>query len=232
MAAEELSRAGEIMDVDYYLEQLYPFQDKVLGAFTSTDTVFHLTGGTALSRGYLNHRFSDDLDFFVNDDPHFGLWADRLIHAFSRSTEWSSQVLQREERYVRLVLTRAETHLKIEMINDVPSRVGVPWIHPTLGRIDTAENILANKITAVLDRDAPRDLADIWGLCCKMGLSLADAITRPLGKAAGVFPVDLARVLCSATKQDWELVRWIEPPNPDNFIAQLDQLGKRLIFPE
>jgi predicted nucleotidyltransferase component of viral defense system len=27
---------------------------------------FYLTGGTALSRAYLNHRYSDDLDFFVN----------------------------------------------------------------------------------------------------------------------------------------------------------------------
>lgn len=30
-----------------------------------------MTGGTAASRGYLNHRFSDDLDLFVNDDASF-----------------------------------------------------------------------------------------------------------------------------------------------------------------
>jgi len=35
--------------------------------------VFYLTGGKAASCGYLDHRFSDDLDFFTNDDPHFGL---------------------------------------------------------------------------------------------------------------------------------------------------------------
>jgi hypothetical protein len=27
---------------------------------------FYLSGGTAASRGYLHHRFSDDLDLFVN----------------------------------------------------------------------------------------------------------------------------------------------------------------------
>ncbi|MCD4795127.1 MAG: nucleotidyl transferase AbiEii/AbiGii toxin family protein [Bacteroidales bacterium] len=27
---------------------------------------FYLTGGTALVRFYLNHRYSEDLDFFVN----------------------------------------------------------------------------------------------------------------------------------------------------------------------
>ena len=220
------------MDNHFYLNQLYPFQDQVLRIFTATDTLFHLTGGTALSRGYLNHRFSDDLDFFVNDDAHFGLWADRIIQGLSQSSQWNTQVIQREERYVRLNLIQAEINLKIDMINDVTSRVGEPWLHPTLGRIDTAENILANKITAVLDRTAPKDLADIWGLCCHTGLSLKKAISGAQGKAAGVFPVDLARVLCSASQSDWELVRWITAPNPEQFIKQLDELGKGLIFLE
>jgi len=30
---------------------------------------FYLTGGTTLSRVYLHHRYSDDLEFFVNDVP-------------------------------------------------------------------------------------------------------------------------------------------------------------------
>ena len=116
------------------------------------------------------------------------------------------------------------------MINDVPSRVGIPRLHPILGRIDTAENILANKITAILDRQAPKDFADIWCLCCQNGYSIHEAITGALGKAVGVFPVDLARVLCSVTLNDWQLVRWIDPPKPDLFIQQLNELGKGLIL--
>jgi hypothetical protein len=218
------------MEHSFFLDQLYPFQDQVLPVFSSINTQFHLTGGTALSRGYLHHRFSDDLDFFVNDNPDFRLWADRIIAGLSRSSAWITQILQREERYVRLDLSKGDIHLKIEMVNDVPSRVGEPWMHPTLGRIDTAENILANKITAILDRTAPKDLADIWGLCQKMNFSLNDAITGAQGKAAGVFPVDLARVLCSATLSDWELVRWIKAPSPELYLSQLNELGKSLLF--
>ncbi len=220
------------MNRNFYFKQLYPFQDQVLNLISHIDTEFHLTGGTALSRGYLNHRFSDDLDFFINDDSRFILWVDRIIHGLSRSSEWTSEVLLREERFARLNLVRAEVKLKIEMVNDVPSRIGNPWQHPILGRIDTAENILANKITAVLDREAPKDLADIWGLCIQRGLSLIDAITGAQGKAAGVFPVDLARVLCSVTRSDWELILWITPPEPEQFIKQLSSLGESLIFPD
>jgi hypothetical protein len=213
-----------------YFHQLYPFQDQVLKVISAEDTEFYLTGGTALSRGYLNHRYSDDLDFFVNDDPRFQLWADRLIHALTHSIQWNCQILQREERFIRINLNQTGINLKIDMINDVPSRVGTPWDHPTLGKIDTAENILANKITAVLSRTAPKDLADIWALCSKMGLSLTHAISGAHGKAEGIFPVDLARVLCSVTRTDWEMVRWIEAPDPEIFIDQLNKLGKSLIF--
>ena len=220
------------MDNTFYLNRLYPLQDQILAIITTTDTDFYLTGGTALSRGYLNHRFSDDLDLFVNDDELFPVWADRIIQSLSSSDNWECAVLLREERYVRISLVFLDLNIKIEMVNDVPSRVGEPWFHPQLGRLDTAENILANKVTAVLDRAAPKDLADIWALCSQKGLVLQEAITGAQGKAAGVFPVDLARVLCSATRSDWELVRWINPPDPDTYIAQLNSLGQSLLFTE
>ncbi|MDO5576553.1 MAG: nucleotidyl transferase AbiEii/AbiGii toxin family protein [Fibrobacter sp.] len=50
----------------YYKESLYPIQNKILSVLQSLKVPFYLTGGTALSRGYYNHRFSDDLDLFVN----------------------------------------------------------------------------------------------------------------------------------------------------------------------
>ena len=56
---------------------------------------------------------------------------------------------------------QSEINLKIEMVNDVPSHIIKPWIHPSLGQIDIAENILANKTSAVLDREAAKVLADI-----------------------------------------------------------------------
>ncbi len=42
---------------------LYPFQDEVLNIINRVETGLYLTGGTAASRGYLDHRYSDDLDF-------------------------------------------------------------------------------------------------------------------------------------------------------------------------
>lgn len=219
------------MDKPFYFDSLYPLQDEALTVLRELETGFYLTGGTAASRGYLHHRFSDDLDLFVNDDRQFLLWADRLIQGLSGAGLGTVEVLMREERFVRLNLTREGIPLKIEMINDVPAHVGTITDHPVLGRLDSAENILANKVTALIDREEPKDLADIWGFCCRMGLPLSAALEGAQSKAAGIFPADVARLLCTADSRDWRLVRWIEAPDPDQYLTELRELGETLILP-
>lgn len=50
----------------YYEKSLYPLQNGVLSIVqNAAGTPFFLTGGTALSRYYTHHRYSDGLDFFV-----------------------------------------------------------------------------------------------------------------------------------------------------------------------
>ena len=60
-----------IMSEKYYINNLYPFQDLVLKLIMNIDDTFYLTGGTALGRYYLKHRYSDDLDLFVNRKNDF-----------------------------------------------------------------------------------------------------------------------------------------------------------------
>jgi hypothetical protein len=218
------------MDREDYFTRLYPLQDAVLEAFSKVETEFYLTGGTAASRGYLNHRFSDDLDLFVNDDSRFGLWADRLVTSATEHPEWDVTVSLRDPRFVRFSVITQDVTLKIELVDDVPSRVGSVSVHPVLGRLDTAENILANKLTALADRQEPKDLADVWGFCMRLGLPLTDALEGAHGKAAGLFPVDLARPLLAATASDWKLVRWIEAPPAEEFLADLRRLGEELLL--
>ena len=215
---------------DFYLERLYPLQDRILARLASVDTGFYLSGGTAASRGYLHHRFSDDLDFFVNDDPRFVLWAQRAVQALAGSDGWVVTVSQQDRRFVRLTVAEHDLGLKVEMIDDVPAHVGELKHDPVLGLLDSAENILANKLTAVVDRREPRDLADIWGFCSRLGLSCEAAIDNAQSKAAGLFPADVARALLSVTEDDWRLVRWSDSPEPVRFIADLKAIAERLLL--
>lgn len=167
-------------DARFYFDRLYPFQDRLLQIINAAETDFYLTGGTAISRGYFQHRLSDDLDMFVNDDDRFPLFSDRLFHALEQSPGIVTKVFQRDERFVRATASLDDLTMKIELVNDVPAHIGAIVVHPVLGRMDSIDNIFANKITAVIDRNAPKDLADIWAICTRTELSLAtrSAMTR------------------------------------------------------
>jgi hypothetical protein len=63
-----------------------------------------------------------------------------------------------------------------------------------------------------------------------MGLSLQEAITNAESKAAGVFPANLARLLCTATEADWAAVRWVNPPLVTEYVSKLIALGEKLLL--
>ncbi|TAN45562.1 MAG: hypothetical protein EPN22_02305 [Nitrospirae bacterium] len=196
------------MPAEFYNNILYPLQDKAVEAFK--DSPFYLTGGTTLSRGYYNHRFSDDLDYFLNDHPEFETIAERCVKNLSAIFD-NVKVVMQYERFCRVFV--ADRQLKIEMVNDVPSHVGEKVKHPVLGIMDSKENILANKITAVIDRCMPKDIADIYFLL-KDGLSLKQSLLDAHSKAAGIAPLLVAKVLA---EYDYsildEQVKWVAPVN-------------------
>jgi hypothetical protein len=127
---------------------------------------FYLTGGTALGRFYLNHRFSEDLDFFVNADPDFKekhlLMGKKLRNEFSLLLE---QTVVYED-FARYYVACDDAVLKIEFVNDIPYRSGIP-LESVYGLIDTPLNILSNKLTAIAGRDEPKDIFDIYMLARK-----------------------------------------------------------------
>lgn len=218
------------VDKSFYFDQLYPLQDCVLAAIDRLGTGFYLTGGTATSRAYLRHRFSDDLDLFVNFAPEFGEWCGLILDSLLRDARWQTSIVLRQQYFARALVDTGDITLKVELVNDVPAHVGEIRRHPVLGPIDSPENILANKLTALISREEPRDLADVWALCTRLDLSIHDAISGAMSKATGIYPPDLARRLCTATAKDWEQVLWIEPPRLEDYLADLIRLGEALIL--
>jgi hypothetical protein len=213
-------------------QALYALQDWVLARLKEAEHRFCLSGGTALARGYYHHRHSEDLDFFVNDAPEFELWRDRCLDALQRGApraELRLEILLREARFGRAVLHGA-IPLKLEFINDVPFRVGEPWEHPELGRLDTKENILANKISALVDREEPKDLADIYWLCCRDNLDLMAAIEQAGGKAAGIFPPLVAQALVKGVRRDVPKVFWQQAPEAHDFKNGLENLIANILL--
>jgi predicted nucleotidyltransferase component of viral defense system len=98
--------------------KLYQLQDKFLSWWLSLGLPFYLTGGTALGRFYLNHRFSDELDFFTNDNAQYAGSIAELNRKIKGQFEINIQQSLFSDDFTRFFITEDDHFLKIELVND------------------------------------------------------------------------------------------------------------------
>lgn len=138
-------------------EILTPLQRTVLDAVFAEEVFarsFYLTGGTALAAFYLFHRYSDDLDLFTNDQSLELVWPtlQQLLPSLGLTIE------SRTPQFIRL---RHPEGLRVDVVHDVPFRIGIPLRQGTW-LIDTLQNITLNKVTAIQGRLDVKDYVDLY----------------------------------------------------------------------
>jgi len=211
--------------------KLYLLQDKFLCWFRLFQFPFYLTGGTALGRFYLNHRFSEDLDFFVNADPDFGVYIDKIKKEITNHFDADIQQSLFTDDFCRIFIEEKGSILKIEFVNDVAYRAGQPMEY-NYGKIDTPENILANKLTAIVGRDEPKDVFDIIHLSLNYSFNWQEIFFHSKEKTV-INEIDVEERLYSFPVEWFENIHWILSPveiqfykNTINQIADDFLLGK------
>ncbi|MGD9826902.1 MULTISPECIES: nucleotidyl transferase AbiEii/AbiGii toxin family protein [Desulfobacter] len=195
----------------YYSHKLYPFQDEILGKIQSLHTDFYLTGGTALGRCYLDHRYSDDLDFFVNNHPEFKKQC-KVILSCLNHMQYKSKPSMVEESFVRLFVEKEDITLKIDMVNDVDAHFGRITIQEGFGNIDDWRNILSNKICA-LSRMEPKDYADILFIANAYDFDWKEIVAEAKEKDLWVDPIEISRMLRLFPVEQFNSINWINTPN-------------------
>jgi len=187
--------------------KLYLLQDKFLSWWLSLDLPFYLTGGTALGRFYLNHRFSEDLDFFINADTRYQHYIAELKNKITSRFTVSIQQSLFAEDFTRFFITEDDSFLKIELVNDVSYYSGNPAIYQ-FGIIDTPLNILSNKLTAIIGRDEPKDIFDIIHLSLNYSFNWPDIFEHAKQKAV-INELDVEQRLVSFPVEWFENVNWL-----------------------
>ncbi len=198
------------MQVKHYLDNLYPLQDKVLNSLSQLESTFYLTGGTALGRHYLNHRFSDDLDFFFNRSANFQKETQSAIEELKKT--FTLDVRVESESYVQLMVRLNQLDLKVEFVNDVGFRYGQPIPTNLFPRTDHWRNILSNKITA-LSREAPKDIADIIFLSRKFEFNWLEIVREAGQKDSWINELEIFKMLDNFSVEKLSIVNWINEPN-------------------
>ncbi len=161
-------------------QSLYQIQDNVLKAGLGLETGLYLTGGTCLHRFYSERRYSDDLDFFCNDNELFRDYVREYREAI-KNQAMSEQVVVDSRDFVRLTINDS---LKVDFVNDRVYRYG--RIEKADGgfRIDNLTNLCANKLTAIIGRNEPKDIFDLHTLSIIFRFRWSDMIAIAGKKSA------------------------------------------------
>jgi predicted nucleotidyltransferase component of viral defense system len=190
--------------------KLYQQQDKFLSWWRTLQLPFYLTGGTALGRFYLNHRFSEDLDFFVNSDPNFNQYISLIKTEIVKAFDVNLNDSLFTDDFVRVFTQSEQSSLKIEFVNDVAYRAGNPSEF-YFGMVDDPLNILANKITAIIGRDEPKDIFDIIYISSNYSFKWNEVFYHAKQKAV-INEIDVEERLVTFPMESLLSVDWLAAP--------------------
>jgi hypothetical protein len=206
---------------------MYPLQDAVLKEIEDSKTFLYLTGGTAVSRVFLNHRYSDDLDLFANRHTDFEKEIDRVTQHLAKNFKIELQV--KDVAYGRAVIQEGDLLLKIDYVNDVGFHSGEVISTDLFFRTDNWRNILSNKITA-LSREEGKDAADVIYTCLRYPFNWQDIINDAKNKDSWIDEVNASRLLHDFRMDKIEKVNWIEVPDFNKIEELLKTIAKDILL--
>ena len=146
------------------MEILTEFQKEFILAFSKTPLIdsFFLTGGTALSAFYLQHRLSEDLDFFTEEEGQIS----RILPIIQNiAFELNSKIEIRRSflSFIEFFLVRNDESIRFDFAMDSPYRLAQKVFREEYGiYIDNVTDISCNKLSALYDRSELKDFVDIY----------------------------------------------------------------------
>lgn len=171
---------------------LTDLQQETLKVFFSVPELkkkFYLTGGTALSAFYLEHRLSEDLDFFTHYVE---------LHSVEKSIEdaFTSAGLRltKERGSPTFRRYRINSSLQVDIVKDIDFRIGTPELRDGF-MVDNPKNIAVNKVTAIYGRLEPKDYVDLYFLKPFSNYKIMELLQLAKNKDAGLEPFQWAKII-------------------------------------
>jgi Domain of unknown function (DUF1814). len=210
--------------------KLNNLQNDFLREFFGRENRFYLTGGAALVGFYLGHRETNDLDLFTLENEIENGFA--IVRDAARGLGASVEAIQTAPDFRRLLVRRGDEAVIVDLVREYAFQLESEKREIGGIRIDSPEEILANKLCALLSRSEIRDVVDVRELE-KAGFNLENALSVAQQKDKGLSPAQLAWVL-SQIKFGDDLI----PPGNvsvvelQGYVHDLISRLKRLAFPE
>lgn len=179
-----------------FKDRLTPLQRRILRVLASLAPPWTLTGGGALAGVHLGHRETRDLDLFWRDRRELGV-SPREAEGALRADGLDVTVLRTAPAFVELRVSDERAACVVDLVAEPFPALEPPQsaqVEGVLIAVDTAHEILVNKLAALLSRSELRDLVDVKALL-EAGGNLERALRDAPKKDGGFSPLTLAWVL-------------------------------------
>ncbi len=216
------------MPETFYQDKVYSLQDQILYLVQDAGVEFYLTGGTALSRYYLNHRYSEDLDFFVNQHPDFKVQCRKVIDLL-RPSNLDYETGTTSDSFIRIFIKKEEIQIKVDFVDDVLFHYGGFEKFVSFHRVDNWRNILSNKICA-LTRLEPKDIVDLLFIAKRYSFSWEEVLIEAKEKDLWAEPLGVSKVIKDFNPNFFESIKWVEPIVKDKLVKNLKTLHKDIFY--
>lgn len=125
---------------------------------------FFLTGGTALSAFYLQHRYSEDIDFFTEQEQMVPRVVP-IVKNISTLVNGRVEIAREFTTFVEAFLSRGAETIRLHFAQDAPYRLQKIVKNEEHGvYVDNELDIACNKLSALFDRYAEKDFVDVYFL--------------------------------------------------------------------
>jgi len=132
--------------------------------------VFRITGGTALSAFFLEHRLSEDLDFFSSEKISIHI-CEQFLSGLRCGSVFSAT--RKFDRNIFLLKHKDGAMLKVEFTYYPLRNIEAVWDLHGL-RVDRFLDIVVNKLCAIADRVEAKDYLDVYWALEKSDYSLEE----------------------------------------------------------
>ncbi|MDR2542201.1 MAG: nucleotidyl transferase AbiEii/AbiGii toxin family protein [Treponema sp.] len=197
-----------------------------MSILSHSGTDFFLTGGTALSRAYYNHRYSDDLDFFLNHSQTYDEQLDKVFALLRENGfDWNNEKEYTRAENFTTVRVRKDSDilLKLDFVNDLVPHHGEIVKSKLFYRTDAIRNILSNKLSAIF-RYAAKDIVDIREIALHETINWATMIQEARQKEAGIELIYICEIITSMPQSEFEKIAWVKKPDWEEFRNDIDRI--------
>ena len=158
-------------------------QNDFLREFFSHENRFYLTGGAALAGFYFGHRKTEDLDLFTLENQIEDGFA--IVTEVLKILDATLESIQTSPDFRRFLVKRGNEAVVVDLVREYVFQLENEKREINGVRIDSPEEIMANKLCTLLSRSEIRDLVDVHELE-KAGFDLEAALLTAQKKDAGM----------------------------------------------